>query len=42
MNGFELGGDSMENHRFLFSLMDASAVDWRAIDVWLGDNVEKF
>lgn len=31
----------MENHRFLFSLMEAGVVDWKAIDVWLRDTVEK-
>ena len=41
MHGFELGGDSMEHHRYLIRLMEAGDVDWKAIDTWLRDNVEK-
>ena len=41
MNGFELGGDSMEHHRFLVGLMERGDVDWRAIDAWLRANVEE-
>lgn len=41
-SGFELGGDSMEHHRHLvFSLMERGNLDWRAIDVWLRDNLEE-
>jgi len=41
LNGFELGGNSMEHHRLLVSLMERGNLDWRAIDAWLRDNVEE-
>lgn len=41
MNGFELGGDSMEHHRVLIALMEGGEVDWKAIDAWLRDNFEE-
>lgn len=41
LNGFELGGDSMEHHRHLVSLIEVAKLDWRAIDAWLRDNVEE-
>ncbi len=41
MNGFELAGDSMEHYQFLVGLMETGDVDWKAIDTWLRDNVEK-
>lgn len=42
MNGLELGGDSIEQHRFLIGLMERSDVDWKAIDAWFRENVEEF
>ncbi len=41
MNGMELGGDSLEHHRFIVGLMTASDLDWHAIDEWLRPNVER-
>ena len=41
MNGLEFGGDSMEHHTFITSLMEAGEIDWRAIDDWLRANVEE-
>ena len=41
MNGFELAGDSMEHHRFLIGLMERGAIDWKAIDTWLRENLEE-
>jgi death-on-curing protein len=41
LNGFELGGNSMEHHRHLVSLMERGNLDSRAIDAWLRDNVEE-
>jgi death-on-curing protein len=40
MNGLELGGDSVEHHRIFIGLMEAGALDWKAIDAWLRSNVE--
>jgi len=41
MNGFELGGDSIQHHRHLVSLIERGDLDWRAIDAWLRDSVEE-
>lgn len=41
LNGFELAGDSLKHHRFLVGLMERGAVDWKAIDAWLRENVEE-
>lgn len=41
LNGFELGGDSMEHQRHLVSLMERGNLDWRTIDAWLRDNAEE-
>lgn len=41
LHGLELGGDSMEHHRFIIGLMEAGELDWKAIDAWLRENVEK-
>ena len=41
MNGFELGGDSTEHHRYIVTLMERGDLDWRAIDAWLRDNVDE-
>jgi death on curing protein len=41
MNGLELGGDSIEHHRFIIDLMSAGALDWNAIDNWLRRTVEE-
>jgi predicted nucleic acid-binding protein len=41
MNGFELDGDSLEHHQYLVRLMESGEVDWKAIDVWLRENVEE-
>ncbi len=41
MNGLELGGDSMEHHRFIIGLMETGALDWKAVDSWLRRNVEQ-
>ena len=41
LRGLELGGDSMNHHRFIVGLMEAGALDWKAIDSWLRENVEK-
>lgn len=41
MNGFGLAGDSMEHHKFLVSLMERGAVDWKAADSWLRESVEE-
>lgn len=41
LNGFELGGDSMQHHRYLVSLIEEGDLDWRAIDAWLRENVEE-
>lgn len=41
LNGFEVGGNSMEHHRHLVSLMERGNLDSRAIDAWLRDNVEE-
>lgn len=40
LRGLELGGDSMEHHRFIIGLMEAGDLDWKAIDAWLRENVE--
>ncbi len=40
LNGFELGGDSIQHHRHLVPLIERGDLDWRAIDAWLRDNVE--
>lgn len=42
MNGYELGGDSTEHHRFIVGLMEEGALDWRSIDSWLRRTAEKF
>lgn len=41
MNGLELGGDSMEHHRFIVGLMEAGDLDWTAVEAWLRGNVEE-
>lgn len=41
LNGFELGGDSIEHYQFLVGLMEAGDLDWRAIEAWLRDNAEE-
>ena len=41
MHGLELGGDSMEHHRFIIGLMEAGDLDWKAVEAWLRENVEK-
>ncbi len=41
LHGFELAGDSIEHHRFLFGLMEEGAIDWKKLDGWLRDNVEE-
>ena len=41
MNGFELGGESADHHRFIIELMSSGELDWTAIDVWLRQNVEQ-
>lgn len=41
LNGFELGGDSMQHHRYLVSLIEEGDLDWRAIDAWLREKVEE-
>jgi death-on-curing protein len=41
LNGFELGGDSGDHHRFIIGLMEAGDLDWRAIDDWQRANVDK-
>ena len=41
VRGLELGGDSMEHHRFIIGLMEAGDLDWKTIDAWLRENVEE-
>ncbi|MFP4074565.1 MAG: type II toxin-antitoxin system death-on-curing family toxin [Actinomycetota bacterium] len=41
LNGLELGGDSMQHHQYLVSVIERGDFDWRAIDVWLRKNVEE-
>jgi death on curing protein len=41
MNGLELGGDSVEHHRFIIGLMVAGDLEWKAIDAWLRRSVEE-
>jgi death-on-curing protein len=40
LKGLELGGDSVEHHRFIIGLIEEGAVDWRAIDQWLRRSIE--
>lgn len=40
MHGVELAGDSLEHHRFIVGLIERGDLDWKAIDVWLRENVE--
>lgn len=37
----ELGGDSMEHHRFIIGLMEAGNLDWQRVDAWLRSTVEE-
>ncbi|GIU92362.1 MAG: death-on-curing protein [Acidimicrobiia bacterium] len=41
LHGLELGGDSMEHHRFIIGSMEAGALNWQTIDAWLRSNAEK-
>jgi death on curing protein len=41
MNGLELGGDSVEHHKFIVGLMAAGDLEWKAIDAWLRRSVEE-
>lgn len=41
LNGYELGGDSAEHHRFIVGLMEEGELDWRSIDGWLRRTAEK-
>jgi death-on-curing protein len=41
IHGLELGGDSMEHHRFIIALMEAGDLSWQVIDDWLRRNVEE-
>jgi death-on-curing protein len=41
LHGLELGGDSLEHHRFIIGLMEAGALNRQTIDAWLRSNVEK-
>lgn len=41
MNGYELGGDSTEHHRFIITSMNEGDLDWRSIDGWLRREVVK-
>ena len=41
MHGRELGGDSMEHHRFIIGLMETGDLDWQRVDAWLRSNVEE-
>jgi death-on-curing protein len=41
MNGLELGGDSVDHHRFIIGLMEAGDLDWKAIDTWLRQSVQE-
>jgi death-on-curing protein len=41
MHGFELAGDSLEHHEVIITLMSEGDLDWKRIDSWLRQNVEK-
>lgn len=41
MNGLELGGDSLDHHKFIIGLMEAGDLDWKAIDTWLRRSVQE-
>ena len=41
LHRYELGGDSIEHHRFLIGLMEEGAVDWKSLDQWLRANIEQ-
>ncbi len=41
LRGMELGGDSMDHHLFIIDLMESGDLDWKAVDSWLRENVEK-
>jgi death-on-curing protein len=41
MSGHELGGDSLDHHRFIIGLMEAGDLDWKVIDTWLRRSVQE-
>jgi len=41
MHGLELAGDSLEHHEVIITLMSEGDLDWKSIDTWLRQNVEK-
>lgn len=41
LHGFELAGESMKHHRLLIGLMEKGDLDWKALDTWLRESVER-
>lgn len=41
LHGLELAGDSMKHHRFLVGLMGEGNLDWKSLDAWLRESVER-